>query len=443
MRVIRLQARNVKRLKAIDITPTGNVVTVGGRNAQGKTSVLDAIAMAIGGKDLLPKRPVRDGETQGKVRLDLGDLVVTRTFNAAGGGTLTVKNREGAIYPSPQAMLDKLVGRLSFDPLEFTRLKPKAQLEAVRDVAHLDTTLLDKQRADVYARRTAANAKRDDLKARLGAMPHHDDVPEAEVSVLALTQELQGAQSADRAAESIASALRSAHLELNAGREAISHTAKRIAELERELDQQKTALLERGAKVNGYEAKVAQLAADVASARGQVPDIPALVDRIGAAEATNAKVRANVAAAAQRQAALLTTVEAQTLDDEVKAIDARKVEMTQQAAYPVPGLAVTDDGVTFNGVPFEQCSSSEQIRVSVAMGLALNPGLRVLLIRNGNDLDAEHLAMLATMAHDSDLQCWVEKVSETGAGMSVYIEDGAEVKDGEGHDHDVLPGTQA
>jgi DNA repair exonuclease SbcCD ATPase subunit len=429
MRVIRLQARNVKRLKAIDITPTGDVVTVSGHNAMGKSSVLDAIAIAIGGKDLMPTRPVRDGEKQGKVRLDLGDFIVTRTFNATGGGTLTVKNPEGLLYPSPQAMLDKLVGRLSFDPMEFKRLKPKAQLEAVRDVAHLDTTLLDKQRADVYGRRTAANAKRDDLQSKVATMTRYDDAPAEEVSVLALTQELQGAQSADRAAESIAEALRGAESTIAATTHAERSALDRIKALEESIAHERDVAAKHRKDCDAAMARAKQLDVDHQQARGQVPDIPALVERIGAAESTNAKVRANLAAALLNQDALLAEVAAQTLDDEVKAIDARKVEMTEQAAYPVPGLGVTDAGVTYQGVPFEDCSTAEQLRVSVAMGIALNPKLRVLLIREGNDLDAANLKLLAEMAEAADCQIWLERVSEDGAGMSVFIEDGEEVKD--------------
>ena len=121
MKIISLTAENVKRLRAVEITPDGNVVTITGRNAQGKTSVLDAIWLALGGgaasKGTI--RPIRDGEEKASVRLDLGDLVVTRTWT--GDKTaLTVTAADGAKYTSPQGILDALVGRLSFDPLEFT-----------------------------------------------------------------------------------------------------------------------------------------------------------------------------------------------------------------------------------------------------------------------------------------------------------------------------------
>ena len=94
------------------------------------------------------------------------------------------------------------------------------------------------------------------------------------------------------------------------------------------------------------------------------------------------------------------------------------------AAFPVVGLGFNDNGVTFNGVPFSQASSAEQLRVSVAMGLALNPTLRVVLIRDGSLLDDDSLAMVATMAAEKDSQVWIERVGH-GEETSVVIEDGA------------------
>ena len=94
-----------------------------------------------------------------------------------------------------------------------------------------------------------------------------------------------------------------------------------------------------------------------------------------------------------------------------------------EADFPIPGLAFDADGVTFNGIPFAQCSSAERLRVSVAMGIALNPKLKVLLIRDGSLLDDNNLAMIAEAAKEADAQVWIERVSK-GEECSVIIEDG-------------------
>ena len=90
----------------------------------------------------------------------------------------------------------------------------------------------------------------------------------------------------------------------------------------------------------------------------------------------------------------------------------------------VDGLGFDDDGVTYQGVPFSQASASEQIRVSLAMAMSLNPKLRVIRILDGSLLDAENLAQIADMAKDNDYQVWIERVG-TADGIGVVIEDGA------------------
>jgi hypothetical protein len=108
-------------------------------------------------------------------------------------------------------------------------------------------------------------------------------------------------------------------------------------------------------------------------------------------------------------------------------VDAGKTEKLAAAKFPVDGLSFDETGVTFGGLPFEQASSAEQLRISVAIGIALNPKLKVLLIRDGSLLDADSLKLVAEMAADSDAQVWVERVDDTRK-VGVVIEDGSVVE---------------
>ena len=137
--IVELRASNVKRLVAVTIRPDhqGNLVVLGGANGAGKTSVLDAITMALGGREQIPPEPIRRGAEHAEIVVDLGEIVVRRTFTAAGGGSLTVSNKEGARFQSPQTLLDKLYGTLSFDPLAFARQDPKTQAETLRKLLGL------------------------------------------------------------------------------------------------------------------------------------------------------------------------------------------------------------------------------------------------------------------------------------------------------------------
>ena len=127
LKVISLHAENVKRIKAIDITPDQSdpLVQITGKNANGKTSVLDSIVYALGGERTIPSEPIRKGEKSAEIVLDLGELKVTRSFTP-NKSYLTVESATGALK-SPQQVLSKLYGDLTFDPLEFMRMKSTEQ----------------------------------------------------------------------------------------------------------------------------------------------------------------------------------------------------------------------------------------------------------------------------------------------------------------------------
>ena len=157
LKIISFHAENIKKLVVVDITPDGNLQIIGGKNSQGKSSVLDAIFLALAGGDASKaiKKPVRDGEDYAVVRLDLGEYVVTREWKGD-KSTLKVEAANGAKFSSPQNLLDSLLGRLAFDPLEFMRLAPKDQKDALLDLVHLDINLeaLEIQRQNAYDERT-------------------------------------------------------------------------------------------------------------------------------------------------------------------------------------------------------------------------------------------------------------------------------------------------
>ena len=135
----------------------------------------------------------------------------------------------------------------------------------------------------------------------------------------------------------------------------------------------------------------------------------------------------------RRKEAAVDLAKAQTeaawMDARLAEIKAEKTATLMATAFPVPGLGFDDDGVTLNGLPLDQASGAEQLRVSLAMGLALNPTLRVILIRDGSLLDSRSIAMVQEMATEAKAQVWLESVGTGGVGVT--MEDGmvVEVKD--------------
>lgn len=407
MKIIHLTAENVKRLKAVSIDPDPTMQVVGGRNAQGKTSVLDAIWLALGGGKAAKgtSRPIRDGEKKATVTLDLGDLTVTRTWTPS-GSQLRVESADGARYPSPQAILDRLVGGLSFDPLAFTRLPAREQRDALLDLVHLpvDVDALDRERAALYEQRTALGRE---AKA-LGDTPVDESLPVEEVSTPALLAALEEAQEHNRVRQDAAT-------DVLTCQEGVQQAVREVKDLTARLADAKKDLADSGAALNRAEARLAALAPE--------QDTTSLREQIAEADERNRAIRANNEARSRAARVDRMREEYRHLTDQITGIDEVKATALADAEFPVDGLGFDADGVTYQGIPFSQASSAEQIRVSVAMAMALNPELRVLRIMDGSLLDEEAMAAIREQVASADFQCWVERVGDADEG-AVVIEDG-------------------
>lgn len=437
LRIVRMAVRNFKRLRAVDVEPQGDSVVVAGRNAQGKSSVLDAILAAIGGKRLCPPVPVRLGAERAEIVVDLGELEVLRVFAADGATTLRVRGRDGAQYPSPQALLDGIAGPF-LDPLAFTRLKPEQQRATLLELLDLGGFDL----AASEAREAGARSDRTEAQRELRRVA-------AERDGIGLPPDLPPGPAPDVAAA--VSALE-AVMARNAGR---AEQRQRLAELRRELLQAQDTVPKVEADV-AAELDALRSALAAAERRGQ-ERIAAAAAAVRAAEQAIAAhrhawpesegdPRADELAA---QAARRKVDEARVVEQAVhrrerwRALDLRAEELERSSAaltaridqeradrsaalaaagIPVEGLEVADDGLRYRGVPLAQASQSEQLRVAVALAMAREPRLRVLRVQEASVLDPESLALLRDLARERGWQLWLERIDPAGADL--VIEDG-------------------
>ncbi|MGP9682035.1 AAA family ATPase [Brachybacterium sp. AOP3-A1-3] len=394
MKIIELRATNVKRLKAVHITPDGTLQVVGGRNAQGKSSVLDAIWLALGGGKAgkATTVPIRDGEDHASVTLDLGELVITRTWTGS-NTALKVTSAEGASFSSPQKMLDALVGQLTFDPLEFTRLSAKDQRDALVGLVDLPIDLdeLDRQRAGLFADRTAVGQE----GKRIGDVKVDPNLPEAETSMSDALAALRDAERKSDEANQVRANLEAA---------------------ETTVEQLKESL----AKAETY---AAQCQSDV-DGLGDTPDPAPLAARLETLEEENQRIRANNTARARAAEQEQLREKYAGLTQAIDSLDEAKRDALAAAEFPVDGLGFDETGVTYQGVPFSQASSAEQIRVSLAMAMAANPKLRVIRILDGSLLDDEAMTAIREQVAERDFQLWIERVGDADEG-AVIIEDGS------------------
>lgn len=425
LRIVRLSAENFKRLSAVEITPHGNAVVISGRNAQGKSSVLDSIAAALGGKAAakLTTRPIRDGQESASVTVDLGDLRVTRTWKD-GKSNLTVTSAQGAKYSSPQAMLDNLVGKLSFDPLAFAQQDDKAQLSTLLDLVDLkfDPVEVAEARRGIFDERTTVNREVRQLEAQLAAAPLPPaSLPDEELSAASVLGEYREAQeNANWQAQELA--------ELAEARRCAKELAERRGRTSDEITRLHQQIANLTIKIAGLDQELTEnrelrhLLMGHVSAHEPI-DLSGYEGRLSTVEQTNTAVRAEKARRQLAEEVQLTRHEADALTAKLDEIDEAKTTALANAKMPIDGLAFDDNGVTYNGVPFKQASAAEQLRVSIAMALALNPNVRVVLIRDASLLDSANLRLIEEMAAERDAQIWLERVDESGQ-VGIVIEDG-------------------
>jgi hypothetical protein len=422
MHIVELHAENVKRLRVVDLKldDKGGLVIIGGKNAQGKTSVLDVVWMALGGKDAVPDRPIRDGASKAVIRLVVGGLVVERTFTQK-GTYLKVRAADGSEPRSPQAMLDELIGDLTFDPLAFARMVTKEQAATLQGIVGIDFTALDAEEARLRDERKITGRALDAARAVASAARHYPDAPADEVSVADLAAELEAANAALRARDRAAQELETQKATITRGMTALANAEASIADLEKKLVEARR-LHER---ISGCLAADRNKGAtmQVALESMAVPDPAPIQSKMASAEETNRQVRANRERVAAMGNVSGLQEEHESFSCRLDSLAEERRLMLAEASFPVAGIGFDGDVVTFKGLPLAQASESERIRVSLAVGLALNPTLRVVLIRDGAHLDSDAMKEVAAMAEAHDAQVWIERVGDADRS-AIIISDG-------------------
>lgn len=412
MRILQLTAENVKKLSVVNIKPNGGLVQITGKNGQGKTSVLDSIYWALGGAKDVQAKPIRNGETTARIELQLGDgksvtMIVERRFTEK-SSYLSVRTADGAEYRSPQKLLDDILGSLTFDPLGFLRQDQRKQFETLRQMVTLDVDLdaLDAERAVLFELRTTTNKNAKDAEARASAIAVPHDIPDREIDTAPILDRMTRASDHNENARRIVAERESALAAVTSARD-------NVLSLEEKLEAARAAL---------ETAEAAYVTADKA-------EVPALIDasearaNLDEANRINGEVRKRKERDGHRARAAQALAESAMLTAQIDAIDTKKRDAIAAADMPVDGLGFGDGVVTFNGLPLDQASDAEQLKVSTAIAAALNPKLRVIRIRDGSLLDDDAMVWLAKFAEARDFQIWVERVDGSGS-VGIVMEDG-------------------
>lgn len=400
MKINKLEIENVKRVKAVKIEPTANGLTIiGGKNNQGKTSVLDAIAWALGGDRYRPSQAQREGSVippNLHIVMNNGLIVERRGKNS----DLKVTDPNGK--KAGQQLLNEFVEQLALDLPKFMEATSREKAQTLLQIIGVGPRLadLERQEKELYNERTYIGRTADQKEKYAKEQPYYPEVPSIPVSASELIRQQQEilAQNGEN---------------------------QRKRERRHQLEQEYQSVTE---QIQALLAKQGQLEADLKIARETSEGLTdrstaELEENISNIEEINRKVRANLDKDKAEEDAKGYREQYKRLTAQIEEIRSQKTDLLKEADLPLPGLGVEDGELVYHGQKWDNMSGSEQLKVSTAIVRRLNPECGFVLLDKLEQMDLDTLHEFGQWLEQEGLQAIATRVS-TGGECSLIIEDG-------------------
>nr|DAX35629.1 MAG TPA: STRUCTURAL MAINTENANCE OF CHROMOSOMES PROTEIN [Bacteriophage sp.] len=405
-----LELENVKRVKAVKLEPTKNGLTVvGGKNNQGKTSVLDAIAWALGGAKYKPSQAQREGSlVEPQLHIELSNGMVVERLGK--NGTLKVTDPSG--QKGNQSLLDGFISQFALDLPKFMEADKNTKAKILLQIIGVGDKLsaFDKQETELYNRRTEIGRIADQKKKYADEMVQWDGVPEEIVSAAELIQQQQEI------------------LARNGRNQELRNQAKN-------LEAQKTLLeqrIEEAQKtLNAMHEQFAELMEKLSIANTNAKDLQdestaELEESIANIDSTNAKVRDNLNKQRAQEEADEYKRQYGDLTTQIEEVRKSRMELLNGVEMPLDELSVQDGELVYKGQKWDNMSGSDQLKVATAIVRKTNPQCGFVLLDKLEQMDIDTMNEFGKWLQDNNLQAIATRVS-TGDECSIFIEDGYSV----------------
>lgn len=407
----RLEIENVKRIKAVKIEPSATGLTiVGGNNNQGKTSVLDAIAWALGGNKYKPSQAQREGSQVPptlKIVMSNG-LIVERKGKNASLKVIDPNGQKGG-----QKLLDSFVEELAIDLPKFMESTPKEKADTLLQIIGVGNKLaeLELKENELYNNRHAIGVIADQKEKFAKEQEYYPDAPKELVSIAELIQQQQAilannGENARKRQNVDAIQMQYSNAEANVSR-LQEELAKAIDE--RDKFKQDLAIAQKNA-IELHDESTAEIEANIQ----QIDDI-------------NRKVRANLDKEKAEEDAKEIRQQYNALSVEIEDVRKQKRDLLTNADLPLEGLSVEDCELLYLGQRWDNMSGSQQLQVATAIVRKLKPECGFVLIDKLEQMDQITLQQFGGWLEKEGLQAIATRVS-TGDECSIIIEDGYSVE---------------
>lgn len=412
VKINKLEIENVKRVKAVTIEPTSNGLTIlGGNNNQGKTSVLDAIAWALGGNKYKPSKPARDGSMNPPtLRLELSNgLIVERK-----GKNSDLKVTDPSGQKAGQQLLDSFVEELALNLPKFIESSAKDKANTLLQIIGVGEKLweLDRKEEQLYNERRTIGQIADQKKKYAAEQPQYPEAPNELVSIADLIHEQQEILARNgenaRKRQNRENIVNSLHL-----------SEARLKQLKKQLAQE--------------EATHESLMSDYIAANKSIEDLvdestDEIESSIANIEEINRKVRANLDKEKAEEDAKQYSSQYDNLTKQIQDVRDERTSLLDSADLPLPGLSVEDGELVFEGQKWDNMSGSQQLRVSTAIVRKLKPECGFVLLDKLEQMDIPTLTEFGKWLESEGLQAIATRVS-SGEECQIIIEDGYVVSD--------------
>lgn len=414
IKINKLEIENVKRIKAVKVEPTKDGLTIiGGKNNQGKTSVLDAIAWALGGEKYRPSKAVRDGSVippNLHVVLSNGIVVDRKGVNSA------LKVTDPAGKKAGQQLLNSFVEQLALDLPRFMEANDKEKADTLLQIIGVEDQLLEltHEENELYNRRRMIGQIADQKKKFAKEQPYFPDAPKEPVSA----SDLIKAQQEILARNGENKRKRDSLKDITDSKERLWNKMLIIEQKISDLQKQQEAF-----QKQYHQAREDEDMANKTVQELQDESTEELEQNIANIEEINRKVRANLDKDKAEQDALDYENQYRELTATLEDTRQKKTDLLKNADLPLPGLSVEDGKLTYNGYPWDNLSGSDQLKVATAIVRKLNPECGFVLIDKLEQMDLDSLKDFGDWLKQEGLQAIATRVS-TGEECSIVISDG-------------------
>ncbi len=411
MKINKLEIENVKRIKAVKVEPKEKGLTIiGGNNNQGKTSVLDSIAWALGGDRFKPSQAEREGSVVPPtlhIVMNNGLVVERKGKNSA----LKVTDPSGK--KAGQQLLNEFVEQLALDLPKFMEASGKEKAQVLLQIIGVGDKLteLEKEEKELYNERLYIGRTADQKEKFAKEQPYFPEAPKELISPSDLIRQQQEILAKNGENQRKRECLHQLEQEYQKINEQLSVLLKKQGEVEKDLE----------------------------AARKSASDLhdestKELEESITNIEEINRKVRANLDKEKAEDDAKVYREQYNALSGKIEEIRKGKKQLLETAALPLPELSVSDGELIYRGQKWDNMSGSERLKVSTAIVRKLNPNCGFVLLDKLEQMDMKTLQEFGTWLEAEGLQAIATRVS-TGEECSIIIEDGYVV----GQEHDPEP----